>query len=105
MVNFVSHTVVIGFTAGAAILIATSQMKNILGIHIPKGESFLHTWIDIWNGVGNANVYILIVAVTTLLSALFIKHYYPKIPNILIGLIVGSHTALFLGSVEMILSW
>ena len=26
LVNFVSHTVVIGFTAGAAILIATSQM-------------------------------------------------------------------------------
>ena len=29
LVNFVSHTVVIGFTAGAAILIATSQMKHI----------------------------------------------------------------------------
>ena len=32
LVNFVSHSVVVGFTAGAAILIATSQIKNILGI-------------------------------------------------------------------------
>jgi SulP family sulfate permease len=36
LVNFVSHTVVIGFTAGAAILIATSQMKHITGIFSGK---------------------------------------------------------------------
>jgi SulP family sulfate permease len=48
LVNFVSHTVVIGFTAGAAILIATSQLKHITGILVPKGESFLHTWIDLF---------------------------------------------------------
>lgn len=94
LVNFVSHTVVIGFTAGAAILIATSQMKNVLGVSIAKGESFFHTWLDLGEQVGNTNIYILIVAVTTLLSALFIKHFYPKIPNLLIGLVVGSFVAL-----------
>ena len=36
LVNFVSHTVIIGFTAGAAILIATSQVKHILDIVIPS---------------------------------------------------------------------
>ncbi|HXK57535.1 MAG TPA: SulP family inorganic anion transporter, partial [Gammaproteobacteria bacterium] len=41
LVNFVSHTVVIGFTAGAAILIATSQMKHVLGLALPKGETFM----------------------------------------------------------------
>jgi len=43
VVSFVSHSVVVGFTVGAAILIATSQMRNILGVDVPKGESFLHT--------------------------------------------------------------
>ncbi|MCK5336111.1 MAG: sodium-independent anion transporter, partial [Gammaproteobacteria bacterium] len=99
LVNFVSHTVVIGFTAGAAILIATSQMKNILGVHIAKGESFFHTWLDLWHEIGNTNYYILIVAVTTLISALLIKRFFPKTPNLLIGLIVGSFVALsFSGS-------
>jgi hypothetical protein len=28
--------------------IATSQLKHITGIHIPKGESFLHVWIDLY---------------------------------------------------------
>ena len=99
LVNFVSHTVVIGFTAGAAILIATSQMKNILGVHIAKGESFFHTWVDLFREVSNTNFYILFVAIITLVSALLIKRFTPKIPNLLIGLIVGSFVALaFSGS-------
>lgn len=93
LVNFVSHTVVIGFTAGAAILIATSQMKHILGISIPKGESFLHTWIDIFSHMSDANLYLLLIALTTLISALLIKKYTPKIPNLLIGMVVGSLVA------------
>ncbi len=40
LVNFISHTVVIGFTAGAAILIAASQVKNFFGIAIPRGTPF-----------------------------------------------------------------
>ena len=96
LVNFVSHTVVIGFTAGAAILIATSQMKHILGIAIPKGESFLHTWLNIFNGIGNSNIYLFLIAISTLLTALLVKKYLPKIPNLLIGMVVGSVIAYFL---------
>ncbi|MCP4074362.1 MAG: SulP family inorganic anion transporter [Hyphomicrobiales bacterium] len=90
LVNFVSHTVIIGFTAGAAILIATSQMKNILGIDIPKGESFLHTWVNIWNEMGAANPVVLAIAAVTLLTALLIKRFAKNLPNLLIALIVGS---------------
>ncbi|MBF0471175.1 MAG: SulP family inorganic anion transporter [Gammaproteobacteria bacterium] len=97
LVNFVSHTVVIGFTAGAAILIATSQIKHITGIYVPKGESFLHTWIDIFAGVGNLNPYLLLIAAATLFSALAMKRWLPRAPNLLIGLVVGSVVALFLG--------
>jgi SulP family sulfate permease len=94
LVNFVSHTVVIGFTAGAAILIATSQMKHVLGVFVPKGESFFHTWIDIFNNINEANPYILAIAACTLITILLSKRFFPKIPNLLIGLIVGSVVAL-----------
>ncbi|HHL19130.1 MAG TPA: sodium-independent anion transporter, partial [Thiothrix sp.] len=63
LVNFVSHTVVIGFTAGAAILIASSQIKHITGIFVPKGESFFHTWIDLYQGIGTLNFYLLLIAI------------------------------------------
>jgi len=94
LVNFVSHTVVIGFTAGAAILIATSQMKHITGISIPKGESFLHTWIDLFQHSGSINGYLIIIAFATLIVALLSKKLFPKSPNLLIGMVVGSLIAL-----------
>ncbi len=95
LVNFVSHTVVIGFTAGAAILIATSQIKHITGIAIPKGESFLHTWVDIYQHIELINPYLMTIALVTLVTALVIKKYFPKIPNLLIGMIVGAVLAMY----------
>ncbi len=97
LVNFVSHTVVIGFTAGAAILIATSQMKHITGITVPKGESFLHTWVDLYTGINEINYYLLVIALSTLLAAILSKRLLPKSPNLLIGMVVGGLVAIYLG--------
>ncbi len=96
LVNFVSHTVVIGFTAGAAILIATSQMKHITAITVPKGESFLHTWVDLYQGLPDINGFVLSIAVVTLLIAIVAKKIMPKSPYLLVGMIVGSVMAIFL---------
>ncbi len=96
LVNFVSHTVVIGFTAGAAILIATSQMKHITGIFVPKGETFLHTWVDIYQGGSHLNGYLLTIALVTLITALLSKKLWPKLPNLLIGMVAGSFLAILL---------
>ncbi|MGD2057036.1 MAG: SulP family inorganic anion transporter, partial [Gammaproteobacteria bacterium] len=98
LVNFVSHTVVIGFTAGAALLIATSQMKHITGVSVPKGETFLHTWVDLYQGIGGINYYLVAIGLATLLSALLAKRFLPRAPNLLIGMIIGSVLALFFKS-------
>lgn len=100
LVNFVSHTVVIGFTAGAAILIATSQIKTVLGVTIPRGESFIHTWMALWDNLGLTNHYVLTIAVITLVTAILIKRYAPSIPNLLMALIAGSLVAFAMGSGE-----
>ena len=96
LVNFVSHTVVIGFTAGAAILIATSQMKHITALAIPKGESFIHIWMDVFRDVNNINLYVLLIALITLAAAIAAKKLMPKSPYLLIGMVVGSLLALLL---------
>ena len=89
LVNFVSHTVVIGFTAGAAILIGTSQLKYVFGMEIPRGESFIHTWIDMFNQIGGINYYILAVAAVTLVVAILVRKFLPKFPYLLFGMIAG----------------
>ena len=96
LVNFVSHSVIIGFTLGAAILIATSQLKHVLGLDIGGGTSFLQTWNYILNHIEEVNLFAVAIGTGTLLVAVLLKKLYPSIPNLLIALLLGSFAAYFL---------
>ena len=98
LVNFISHNVVIGFTAGAALLIASSQVPYILGIEIVKGENFVDTWSALFSGFGEINIYLLIVGLSTLASSIIVKLYKPQLPNLLIGMFVGGFVAFYLSN-------
>ena len=95
LVNFVSHSVVVGFTAGAAVLIATSQLKHIFGFTPPKGSSFYENWEFIIRHIGETNLYVFGIAMATLLTAILVKKFTPKIPNMLVAMLVGSLVAYF----------
>ena len=96
LVNFVSHSVVVGFTAGAAILIGTSQLKHFLGISIPAGESFLHTWQDIFRQIHNVNPYVTAIAAATLISGVLFMRFKPRWPGMLFAMTLGSLLAALL---------
>ncbi len=100
LVNFVSHTVIIGFTAGAALLIVTSQIKHVLGVEVPRGESFIHTWGDVFSQLGSINEYVFFIATATLIIALMMKRYLPRWPHLLIALVAGSFLALMFNTQE-----
>lgn len=90
LVNFISHTVVIGFTAGAAILIASSQLKYALVVTVPSGASFIETWSALTSQIDATNLYALGTALTTILTTLAVKKANPRWPSMLIGMIAGS---------------
>jgi SulP family sulfate permease len=96
LVNFVSHSVIVGFTAGAAILIATSQMKHIFGLEIPRGHSFLQVWLNLLTEVRHINPYVFIVAFVTLAFAVLFKVLLPRWPGMLFAMIIGSLTCFLL---------
>lgn len=96
LVNFVSHSVVIGFTAGAALLIMTSQMKHVMGLDIPRGASFLSSWQLIVTGVLHTNLYVLLVSLGTLASALLVRKFLPKLPYMLVAMGVGAIISLLI---------
>lgn len=60
LVNFISHQVVLGFTAGAAILIATNQIKNFVGLPIPRGH-FVDIVKYLFSHLGEINGYVTLV--------------------------------------------
>ena len=95
-VNFVSHTVVIGFTAGAAVLIATSQIEHLLGLEIPQTGGFVSTWEQIFLHLGQTNFYVLAVGLFTLLIVVLFRVFLPKWPNMLIAMLLGSVLSLLI---------
>ncbi|WP_310446860.1 SulP family inorganic anion transporter [Thiobacillus sp.] len=98
LVNFISHTVVIGFTAGAAMLIAGSQIKNFFGLDIPRGTPFFETLSLFAQHVGDIDPYVTAVAATTLVSGILVKRFVPKFPYMIAAMLVGSFLALFLNN-------
>ncbi len=100
LVNFVSHSVVVGFTAGASILIATSQLSNILGITAPGKHSFIHVWADILSNLSHTNLYALFIGLCTVAIALLFRRLKPRWPGMLIAMIAGSVIAVLLKGTE-----
>jgi sulfate permease, SulP family len=93
LINFVSHTVIIGFTASAAVLIITGQLKNILGIPVKQGLSFTETCKVLIRDIESTNFHVLSLALITLIVGLLVKKYYPKAPNLFIAMLVGMAVA------------
>jgi SulP family sulfate permease len=90
LVNFISHTVVIGFTAGAAILIAASQVKNFFGIAIPRGTPFYEIVHQLWVQFFAINPWVLAVSLVTLAAGILTRRYLKKVPYMIAAMIVGS---------------
>ncbi|MFH2091250.1 MAG: SulP family inorganic anion transporter [Pseudomonadota bacterium] len=96
ILNFVSHSVIVGFTAGAACLIATGQIKYAMGIDIPNGSSFLASLLIIIKSHGQVNGYELTVFGITLICGIIFKTFRPRWPGLLIALIFGSFSAIII---------
>ena len=99
LVNFVSHSVIIGFTAGAGILIAFKQLKFVFGVNVPQGSTFYEIIGYIGTHISETNLYVFGVAIGTLVIALIIKFFIKPLSRyyMLIAMVAGSFLAIALG--------
>ncbi len=97
LASFVSNSVIIGFSAGAGVLIAFKQLKHIFGIEVPQGSSFYNIISYIATHISETNWYAFGVATATLAIALLIRKI-KKISKLymLVAMILGSLIAVFL---------
>ncbi len=90
LVNFISHSVIVGFTAGAAILIAAKQLKHFFGIEIARGGHLHDILIQFSEQITTINPWVTAVALSTLLSGIAVKRWYPRLPFMIVAMLVGS---------------
>lgn len=96
LVNFVSHTVVLAFTAGAGTLILSSQLKNFFGVDIPPGSSFLGTLQLFFAQIVDIKPFVVGVGVLTLLAGILSKKYLKKAPYMIVAILTGGLAAFIL---------
>jgi SulP family sulfate permease len=99
LVNFLSHSVLVGFTAAAAIIIGFSQAKHIFGISIERKEHFYETVIEVADNLANTNATTLALGATALATLFVLKRFAPRVPAALV-VVVGSILAVEVANLE-----
>jgi len=92
LVNFVSHSVVIGFTAAAGLMILASQLRNFFGMSLPHGGSFFETVQAFGEALvrGEINLAVTAVGLFTIVLAVATRRYFPRIPYMVVAAFGGS---------------
>ena len=90
-VKFIPRPVVVGFTNGIAVLIASTQIKDFFGLDIPyvPGE-FLARAKALVAAFPTWHLGATIVAALALLTILFFIRYVPRIPGSIVALLGGT---------------
>lgn len=90
LVDFLSHPVIIGFTNAAALIIASSQMGKLFGLKIPE---FDHQYETVWymlKSLSQSHWPTVAMASFSLFTLLILKRYAPKLPNVLITVVLAT---------------
>ena len=84
VVNFLSHSVLVGFTSAAAIIIGFSQVKHVLGISIPRSEAFDETVREVVKAADQTHAATLILGLGSIALLLAMKRWMKQIPSALV---------------------
>ncbi len=90
-VKFIPRPVVIGFTNGIALLIASTQLKDFFGLGIADPPSeFFERMSVIAESMGTVNPLALTLAVGSLALVLVVPRWFPRIPGSIVALVLGT---------------
>jgi SulP family sulfate permease len=96
LVNFISHSVIIGFTAGAAVLISAKQLKHFFGVEMDSGGHLHEILFNFSQHLPEINPWVTGIALITLLSGIAFKRWLPRIPYMIAAMLTGTLVSLLL---------
>ncbi|MFW6053397.1 MAG: SulP family inorganic anion transporter, partial [Persicimonas sp.] len=90
LTNFLSHPILAGFTSAAALIIALSQLKHLLGIDLERSNHIHEILIQASSQIGNTQIAALIIGAAGIALLMGLKRYRPKWPRALIVVVLGT---------------
>ena len=94
IVDKVPHSVVVGFTAGAAVLIANSQLGPLLGLALPRGQPVFDNVAAAVAGLGQTQPLALLAGASTVLFAVLARPWNRIVPAMLVAVVGGTLVSL-----------
>lgn len=97
-IRFIPYPVTVGFTAGIAVIIAASQMKELLGLTLagPEPSALVEKVEALWASRETITPAALGVAVGTIAMIEGLKRLSPRLPSLLIAIVLASVAVLVL---------
>lgn len=98
-IRFIPYPVTVGFTAGIAVIIFSSQIKDLLGLSLqgPEPGELLHKLPVLWEARQSVTPQAVAVAAATIAMIVGIKRLRPGLPNMLIAVGVAAAAVAALG--------
>ncbi len=92
LIRYIPHAVLAGFTAGIAVIILASQIRDLLGLVLPGREpsELLPKLVALAQALPTFNPAALALALLAIFVILAIRHYRPAWPALLIGVSVAT---------------
>ncbi len=91
LIEYIPEAVVNGFTIGIAIIIATSQLKDLFGLDIARlPADFLHKIPALWNGRESFNPVALMIGVATIVLIVGLRRLAPRLPGLIVAVGITS---------------
>ncbi|MDQ3633474.1 MAG: sulfate permease [Acidobacteriota bacterium] len=90
IMNFISHSVISGFTTAAAIIIAATQIPSLFGFTVEKHEYVFLNFYEIIKSIPNTNLLTLTIGLISVILIISAKRRFSKaFPISLIVMIIG----------------
>jgi SulP family sulfate permease len=99
LVNFISHSVIVGFTAAAGVLIGANQIKNFFDLPIPRESNFIGVLEYLFTHLGDISWPPAVVGATTILTAIAFRRYFPRFPYMIAAILAASAVGVLLNEV------
>ncbi|WP_022704452.1 SulP family inorganic anion transporter [Pseudorhodobacter ferrugineus] len=98
-IRFIPYPVTVGFTAGIAVIIFASQLRDLLGLQLSGAEpgELLHKIPALWQARGTVSPAACAVAAATIALILALKRYRPNWPGLLLAVVTASTVVTVLG--------
>jgi len=89
-VRFIPRPVVVGFTNGIGVLIASTQIKDFLWLTVAVPSEFWPRMVTLANNIRSTSVEAVVLGVATVATLLVWRRLVPRVPGYVVALLGGT---------------